>query len=60
MERRILLNENEREYKRDVGTESETHVHIGYGEEVSKRGGGGVEGEEIETISEEMTNFFFQ
>jgi len=28
MERIIPLNEKERECKRDVGTESETHVHI--------------------------------
>jgi len=29
MERIILLNERERECKRDVGTERETHEHIG-------------------------------
>jgi len=29
IEKIIPLNERERECKRDVGTESETHVHIG-------------------------------
>jgi len=44
MERIIPLNTRERGCKRDVGTKSETHVHIGSGRRSEGVGGGGVEG----------------